>query len=180
MSGMVHGAHGRSLMRGRPGTAKAVGAFVPQLTQKAFEKYGFSTASLLMDWAAIVGPDVAGWTRPERLKWPRDVDAFTALEDGESGRRGATLVLRVEAARALDVQYQSAQIKDRINAYFGYCAVGELRVFQAPVAACRSDNRSQPQRQDGPGEATTTAGDSELAAALARLGASVRADTLAG
>ena len=38
-------------------SAKAVGSFVPQLTRKAFEKYGFSTATLLTDWAVIVGPD---------------------------------------------------------------------------------------------------------------------------
>jgi hypothetical protein len=35
--------------------ARAVGAFLPRLTRKAFEKYGFSAATLLTDWPAIVG-----------------------------------------------------------------------------------------------------------------------------
>ena len=51
--------------------AKAVGSFVPKLTQKAFEKYGFSTATLLTDWAIIAGEDLSAATLPERVKWPR-------------------------------------------------------------------------------------------------------------
>jgi hypothetical protein len=42
--------------RKRPGPlygVKAVGSFLPGLTRKAFEKYGFSTASLVTDWATI-------------------------------------------------------------------------------------------------------------------------------
>jgi hypothetical protein len=132
----------------------AVGSFVPSLTKKAFEKYGFSAATLITDWAAIVGQELAGSTQPERLKWPRNVDrgehddGADAAAHGEAevarrprarapsrGRAGATLVLRVDGARALDVQYRSRQIIDRINGYFGYAAVAELRIVQAPVAA---------------------------------------------
>ena len=34
---------------------------------------GFAAAALITDWALIVGKDVAGYTAPERLKWPRGV-----------------------------------------------------------------------------------------------------------
>jgi hypothetical protein len=114
-------------------SARAIGSFVPKLTRKTFEKYGFSAVALLTDWAAIVGPDMAKYTQPDRLKWPRGVDAFGDVEDGAEGRPGATLVLRVEGSRALDVQYRARQVIDRINAYFGYRAVAELRLIQAPV-----------------------------------------------
>lgn len=113
--------------------AKAVGGFVPKITQKAFEKYGFSTATLLTDWAAIVGADLAQYTQPDKLKWPRNVNAYGDVEDGDKGRPGATLILRVDNARAIEVQYKGAQIIDRINAYFGYRAVDEMRILQAPV-----------------------------------------------
>ncbi len=42
--------------------ARVVGAFVPGLTRKSFEKYGFSTATLLTDWAIIVGKELAQFT----------------------------------------------------------------------------------------------------------------------
>ena len=78
--------------------ARAVGVFVPKLTRKAFEKYGFSAATLLTDWATIVGKELAGFTAPERLKWPRGVDIREDVDAGAEGRPGATLS---EAARRL-------------------------------------------------------------------------------
>ena len=52
-------------------------------------------------------------------------------------RPGATLILRVDPARALDVEYKARQIIERINAYFGYRAIAELRILQAPLPARR-------------------------------------------
>lgn len=156
---------------------KAVGSFLPGLTRKAFEKYGFSTANLVTDWAAIAGTELAAYTAPERLKWPRRVERS---EDGaptpEKGRPGATLVLRVDGARALDVQYKSRQIIERINAYFGYAAIAELRIVQAPLAsgprpACPG---TRPAMQPLTHEVAHIA-DPGLRGALARLGAGVRA-----
>jgi hypothetical protein len=166
------------LARKRPAGAlygiKAVGSFVPQLTAKAFERFGFSTATLITDWAVIAGTEVATYSTPERLKWPRG--SGQAGEDGEAtARPGAVLVLRVEPARALDMQYQGRQILERINAYFGYAAVRELRLVQAPVA-----HDAPTQRPPRPAPAPLTAevqsvADPALRQALGRLGASVRA-----
>jgi hypothetical protein len=131
---IVRARYGQSLSRGRGAPSKSVGAFVPGLTRKAFEKFGFSTASLIMDWPRIAGADLAQWTTPERVKWPQGYE--TAELAQESGSRpGATLVLRVDPARALDVEYRSRQIVERINAYFGYRAIAELRILQAPLPA---------------------------------------------
>ncbi len=113
--------------------AKTVGSFVPRLTRKAFEKYGFSAATLLTDWAAIVGPQLAVYTAPERLKWPRAVEAHGDVEQGAEGRPGATLILRVDGGRALDIEYRKRELVERINSYFGYRAVADLRILQAPV-----------------------------------------------
>jgi hypothetical protein len=109
------------------GGMQAVGSFVADLTGKAFARYGFASAGLLTDWAAIAGADLAACTRPERLRWPRH-----ARED-RGPPLGATLVLRVEGARALEVQFRAAQIVARINAYFGYAAIAALRLVQGPV-----------------------------------------------
>lgn len=114
-------------------SARAVGSFVPRLTQKAMQKYGFSTAALLTDWATIVGRDIAAYTSPQKLKWPKGVETYAETAAEDKGRPGAVLHLQVDAARALDVQYKRAQIVERINGYFGYRAIGELRIVQAPV-----------------------------------------------
>ena len=74
---------------------KAVGSFLPGLTRKAFEKYGFSTASLVTDWAAIAGTRARRLHRagaPEMAAWRRAADDGAAST--EKGRPGATLVLQ--------------------------------------------------------------------------------------
>lgn len=145
--------------------AKAVGSFVPTLTRKAFEKFGFSTADLITDWAAIVGAEIAGYTLPERLKWPRG-GAGDASDDWGAERPGATLMLRVDPARALDVEYRARQIVERINAYFGYRAVDSLRIVQVPVEA--PSRRAALGEKPAPPQAASDETD-PLTAALARL-----------
>lgn len=156
--------------------ARSVGAFVPGLTRKSFEKYGFSTATLLTDWAVIAGADLASFTLPERLKWPRQVDAFAETDVACKGRPGATLILRVDGPRAIEIQYQTRQITERINAHFGYHAVAEIRFIQAPLPpkagrmATPGSAPPAPNRDSQP----SPAGQDGLDAALARLQASLQ------
>jgi hypothetical protein len=155
---------------------KAVGSFLPSLTRKAFEKYGFSTAGLVTDWAAIAGPELAVYTAPERLKWPRRVErSEEGAPPAGKGRLGATLVLRVDGARALDVQYKARQIIERINAYFGYAAIAELRIVQAPVDAPRPAHPAVRPASVPLTHEVAHIADPGLRSALARLGAGVRA-----
>jgi hypothetical protein len=157
--------------RGGYVAARAVGSFVPKLTRKAFEKYGFSAAALLTDWATIVGADLASYAAPERLKWPRNVNIREDVEAGAEGRPGAILVLRVDPARALDVQYKGQQIVERINGYFGYRAVADLRLLQAPLSQPAKSAAPQPHPAATPCEAPELAeiADERLRAALGRL-----------
>lgn len=128
--------------------AKSVGAFVPKVTRPVFEKFGFPAAALVTDWTAIVGKDLASFTLPEKLTWPpmqtRFVDEDpSSVSEGTGrhgrgtqaggGKSGATLVLRVEGPRALEIQFKSQQVMDRINTFFGYRAVTAIRIVQAPL-----------------------------------------------
>lgn len=118
----------------RPVLARTVGSFVPRLTKPAFERYGFSAATLITDWATIIGADIARYTSPEKLKWPKRVEwSGDDVSDADRGRPGATLILAVASGRALDVQYKCAQLVERINAYFGYRAVADIRIVQVPA-----------------------------------------------
>ncbi len=178
-SGIVRGRNRSYVARGRGVPGKAVGAFIPGLTRKAFEKFGFSTASLIMDWPRIAGADLALWTVPERVKWPKNGDGSVPPDD-EGQRPGATLVLRVDPARALDVEYRARQIVERINSYFGYRAIAELRLLQAPLPShAMTHHRTPPvpaparpaeqPRQDAP----VAFGDDPLGQALSRLQAGI-------
>ena len=156
---------------------KAVGSFLPALTRRAFEKYGFSAASLVTQWAAIVGSEIARYTAPDRLKWPR-VPGRSG-EDGEEtrgARAGAVLVLRVDGGRSLDVQHNARRIMERINVHFGYAAIASLRIVQAPVDTAQSAEVVAAPRSSRPltNEVAHVA-DPRLREALARLGGEVKA-----
>jgi hypothetical protein len=156
-------------------TGHTLGKFVGKLTKKAFEKHGFSAATLLTDWRTIVGSDMAAYTAPERLKWPRGVETYGDVADDGAGRPGATLVLRVEPVRALDVSYKSRQLIERINAYFGYKAVSELRFIQAPVAEFQPPAVARPSKPAQPSPVVQAVDDEGLREALAKLEATMAA-----
>jgi hypothetical protein len=164
----------------RTSSTRAVGSFVPRLTRKSFEKYGFSSAVLLTDWAAIVGDEIASYTQPQRLKWACRVEAHSDIEHGAEGRPGATLMLRVEGPRAIELQYQSRQILERINAYFGYRAVSEMRFVQAPIEGRRPATAPSAARavtaRPGPVPDLGLVSNHALRLALVRLQANVRAE----
>lgn len=121
---------------------RAAGSFVPKIAAKAFEKFGFHSAEIMTDWARIIGADIAKYTEPERLKWPRTYSSGETLADGRDARPGGTLILRVDPSRALDVEYKAAEIMDRINRYFGYRAIASLKIVQAPLT--QHPSRRQP------------------------------------
>lgn len=173
-------------------SAKAVGSFVPGLTKKSFEKFGFATAQLITDWATVAGVDVARYTVPERIRWPR---LPMGSDDDSDGNRAATLMLRVDPARAFDIEYKRAQLIERINVYFGYRAISDIRIVQGAVetpeagagqskAAAAGSGRTQRRAGAGSTAAATGSGadtgarldevtDTRLRDALARLGASI-------
>lgn len=141
---------------------------MPSLTRKAFEKHGFAAATLITDWREIAGAALASYTLPERLKWPRLPGTGASGTEPDEGRPGATLVLRVDPARALDVEYRARQIIERINAYFGYRAVSEIRLIQAPLPQDEQAPRRNrhPSTEKAPVDAK---GADPLVAALKRL-----------
>ena len=113
------------------------------MTKKAFERYGFPAAAILTDWPHIVGP-TRSYTSPERLKWSKAAED-EEQDGGRSGpQAGATLVLRVEGARSLDIQYRKTQLMERINAYFGFRALADLRIVQGPVVSAAAKTKAAP------------------------------------
>ena len=154
----------------------AVGAFVPGIVRKVFEAHGFPSAGILSDWPEIIGSDLAVITAPERLVWPRrgnqsHGDEETPQKMPSLRRSGATLILRVEGPRSLEVQHIAPQLLERINTYFGYRAVAKLRIIQGPVI--REAPQEPPAREVKQVTLDKEIEDEKLRAALAKLGASI-------
>jgi len=155
------------------GDARHAGAFAPNFTRPAFEKYGFPAAALLTDWAAIAGSDLASFTAPERLKWPRQ----QREPEEADGPQSATLVLRVAGPRAIELQHRLPQLIERINAYFGFRAIAQIRLYQAPLEPPHSARHPHQRITPRPDRAglVKTISEPRLRNALSRIAAGIDA-----
>lgn len=152
---------------GRPRGPRPLADFVAPGIADLCGKAGFSVVEVVTHWDEIVGPDLAPRTLPLRLQWARGEETGSA-----------TLVVRVEGAYAIELQYAAGVVVERINSYFGWRCVGRIALRQGPVPA----RRVRPALPPPPDGASVTAvraeigrfEDEALASSLARLGALVR------
>lgn len=80
------------------------------------ETRGFAVARLLTNWAEVVGPELAQSTRPVRISHGRGF--------------GATLTLLVQGTHAPLIDMQLPQIRDKVNACYGFNAVSRITLTQ--------------------------------------------------
>ena len=138
---------------------------------------GFAITSLLSEWPAVVGEELASFTAPDKLVWPRRTEDREAASPQSAWRNdGAILVLKVDGPRAIELQHRSEQILERVNMYFGYRAIAQLRFLQHPCPRPRSQGATPPPEVEEPPPAAGFA-DTGLAKALGRLGAGIRGKT---
>lgn len=97
----MKGIKGRRQMFRRFGGASRVGESLPRLIRALDKKGNLSLVRLWRGWAEVVGPEVAQLARP-------------------LGRRGATLILRVDDSQAAqELSFFAPQIVERVNDFLG-------------------------------------------------------------
>jgi hypothetical protein len=144
-----------------------------KLTKASFARYGFAYGELMARWPEIVGEALAQHCEPERIKWPRGA--------GETAQKlGGALVIRAEPGRGLDLQYQSHQIIERINQFYGYGAVTSVKIMQGHVASTKPQKNKENLLDSETEKALDTSlesiADERLREALHRLGAGALAN----
>jgi hypothetical protein len=136
---------------------------------EGFARQGFASSELVTRWETIAGADIAAHCEPIKIQWPRPV------HDQEP--EPATLVLRVEGPAAIEIQHLSSIILERVNRFFGWQAIGQIALRQAPLR--RATKPTSPPAPDPQKTARIAAelgdiADDDLKGALARLGAAVK------
>jgi hypothetical protein len=152
-----------------PLSSKPLSALLGRVFNDVFAKQGFASRELVTRWAEIVGADIATYAEPLKIQWPRPVEG--------QPEEPATLILRVEGPRALEIQHSSTVILERVNRFFGWSAVGRIALRQAPLSRRPA---SKPKKVPDAAEVAREASqlgaveDDNLRNALARLGASIK------
>lgn len=136
--------------------------------RKAGEARGFAVARLLTHWTEIVGDEMAKLARPTKVSYGRE--GF-----------GATLTLLCSGAAAPIVQMRLPEMQERVNACYGYAAIGQIKITQTSVEGFAEPAASftpkpktvAPETSAAAKEAASTIEDPQLKAALEALGQNI-------
>jgi hypothetical protein len=148
---------------------RPIAAALPKIAAKAIGRRGFAEASLITDWASIVGDELAAVSQPAKL-------SFTPGE-----RINGTLAIHVQGGVATELQHLEPLVVERINGHFGYGAVARLRLVHAPLhrppkRATARHAVSKPltkTQQISLAELLGNVEDNEIRGALERLGSAI-------
>ncbi|WP_299948387.1 DciA family protein [uncultured Ruegeria sp.] len=158
----------RSSTRGFKRTATLLNERIRQ----AGESRGFAVSRLLTHWAEIVGQDIAAIARPVNVGYAK-------------GGFGATLTVLTTGPQAPILEMQKEQLRDKVNAVYGYNAINRIRITQtAPTGFAEGqasfDHKPKPAKPAIAPELAAEADkvsravhDEDLRAALERLGRNV-------
>jgi hypothetical protein len=98
------------------GFSRAASLLQPRI-RKASEERGFAVTRLLTHWADVVGQDIAQIATPVNVTYGK-------------GGIGAVLTLLTTGAQAPMLEMQKDQIRDKVNACYGYRAIARVRITQ--------------------------------------------------
>src|ERR1700735_2967768 len=159
------------MMKRARGGAKPWAEFTSGLIAEALAMRGLGETSLIADWSSIVGETLARHARPIELQWP----PRAAKRDPDAPVAGATLVLRVESAFALEAQHSASVIVARANAHLGWRCVDKIAFRQGPLPPVKAKRPIAPPPSDAAETAARAAAspivDDGLRDAVAQLGA---------
>lgn len=140
--------------------------------RQASEGRGFAVSRVLTRWTEIVGAELAAMARPVEVSYGRE--GF-----------GATLTLLCPGAAAPLVQMRLPEIRDKVNACYGYAAIARLRITQtaaegfaeAPAAFTHAPKPPDQAAEAAASAAVEGVADPGLRTALERLGQNVLTKT---
>ena len=94
---------------------KTVGNSLPKSLDKILKKGGHNYSSIINNWVDIVGKKISN------VCYPKSVKTNKELKNG-------TLMLNVTHGNQLDVEYSKKNIVEKINAFFGYMFIKQIKI----------------------------------------------------
>ena len=91
------------------------GNTLPRGLKGILKKNGYNYSEIISKWNIMVGKDIANCCFPKSIK----------MKNGDSN---ATLILRVKRGDEIQVEYAKKEIMDKVNSYFGYKLINEIKL----------------------------------------------------
>lgn len=83
-------------------------------------------SGLLAHWPEIVGQDYAKCTTPVKISFPKGKAAGEKFAENQRGN--GTLTISLPQGLCMEFSFKSETLRQKINAYFGYPAIGKINL----------------------------------------------------
>ena len=94
---------------------RSFGNTLPRGIKQILKKNGYNYSEIISKWNLLVGKDISNCCYPKSIKMARE------------NNNGALIVL-VERGNEINVEYSKKEIINKINSYFGYQLISEIRL----------------------------------------------------
>ena len=92
------------------------GNTLPRGIRGILKKNGYNYSEIISKWNILVGDEISKCYFPKSIKMAK-------------GNSNATLVIGVERGNEIIVEYSKNEIVNKINSYFGYKLINEIRLL---------------------------------------------------
>ena len=94
---------------------RSFGNTLPRGIKQILKKNGYNYSEIISKWNLLVGKDISNCCYPKSIKMSRE-------------NKNGALVLLVERGNEINVEYSKKEIINKINSYFGYQLISEIRL----------------------------------------------------
>jgi len=91
------------------------GNTLPRGLKGILKKNGYNYSEIISKWNMLVGKDISSCAYPKSIKMKK-------------GNSNGTLVLAIKRGDEINIEYSKKEIIDKINSYFGYKLINEIKL----------------------------------------------------
>jgi hypothetical protein len=94
---------------------RSFGNSLPRGLKGILKKNGYNYSEIIGKWKTLLGKDISDHAHPKSIKM-------------KNGTTNGTLILSVKRGNEIDIEYSKQIIIDKINSYFGYKLINDIRI----------------------------------------------------
>ena len=94
---------------------RSFGNTMPRGVKGILKKSGYNYSEIISKWNMLVGKDISSCSYPKSIKMTK-------------GEKNGLLILAVKRGDEITVEYSKKEIINKINSYFGYQLINEIRI----------------------------------------------------
>jgi hypothetical protein len=105
------------------------GNTLPRGVKGILKKNGYNYSEIINKWSFLVGKDISGFCYPKSIKMTSD-------------SKNGVLFLSVERGNEINIEYKKNDIINKINSYFGYKLIKEIRLQTLNVVTKKKEGQN--------------------------------------